>query len=88
MKEFVSVKTDLSSEATCPGIVDVLVKWKSGRYDAHQHPPLPIKAARGNSTCILFGVWESTSSEGLDDLRGMAMWAGEVLMEGASEEGD
>lgn len=65
-----------------------------GRCDAHQHPPLPVKPPRGKSTGILFGVsrervlCESVSSDALDGQRGVEMWAGDVLLEGVSEEGD
>lgn len=73
----------------------VLAKWNGlGICNAHQHPPLPVNPPRGKSTGILFGVsreralCESVSSEALDGLRGAEMWAGDVLLEGVSDEGD
>lgn len=65
-----------------------------GSSDTHQHPPLPVKAPRGKSTGIPFGIsrecvfCESVSSDSLDGQRGVVMRAGEVLFEGVSDEGD
>lgn len=65
-----------------------------GRYDAHQHPPLPVDAPRGKSTGILLGVprecvlCESVSSDAFEGQRGVERAAGDVLLEAVSEEAD